>query len=307
MSFSKDVKEEILRLSMVKGCCRLAWLTAVVRNSAIVEMQKDMIDILIQTKNALIARRIFEVVKVLYGYTPPIVMRKVHAKTVYTVKIDDTDVVRDLLKKSGIERYSGAMKYNRIQVSKYCFKAYICGLFLVNGSINCPNRSYHLEITNANEMFAAENREILDKVGMDFKIVERKGIYVLYIKDGESIVDFLNIVGAHKALMEFENVRVVKDVKNNINRVINCETANLEKTVNASVRQVRCIEYIDRTIGIEKLPHRLREIARIRLENRELSLKDLGQMLTPVLGKSGVNYRLKKIEQIATKLMDKAN
>lgn len=307
MSFSKDVKEEILRQYIGGKYCKFVWLIAVVRNSASIEIQKDIINVVIQTRNALVARKIFELIKELYGFAPCIIMKKAQAKTVYTVRLNNMNTVEDILKRSGIEKYSKAIKYTKIQVPKYCLKAYISALFLVNGSVNCPNRSYHLEITNSNEVLAIQNKRILQKLGIEFKIVERKGIYVLYIKDGESIVNFLNIVKAHKALMEFENVRVVKDVKNNVNRVINCETANLEKTVNTSVRQVKCIEYIDETIGIEKLPSRLREIARIRLENRELSLKDLGQMLTPVLGKSGVNYRLKKIEQIAVELMNKAN
>lgn len=307
MSFAKEVKEEILRRNIEKRCCGVSWLVAVVRNNANIEIQRDIINIVVQTKNALIARKIFELTKTLYGCTPSIAMKKIYTKTVYTVRITNKDTVRDMLAKSGIQRYAKATKYSNIQIAKCCQKAYISGLFLVNGSINCPNRSYHLEITNTNEMLAIQNKEILKEIGIDFKMVERKGMYVLYIKDGESIVNFLNIVKAHKALMQFENVRVVKAVKNDVNRVINCETANLEKIVNTSVRQVKCIEYIERTIGINKLPLRLREIARIRLDNKELSLKDLGQMLAPRLGKSGVNYRLKKIEQIAMDLMNKAN
>lgn len=309
MSFSKDVKEECLRLDIGDGCCRFAWLVAIVRNNAYIEMYKDNINIVVQTKNALIARRVFELIKTLYNYTPSIIMKKGQtlSKTVYIVRINDMPIVRNLLKRSGIKRYSNAQKYVKIRLKRCCMIAYINGLFIINGSINCPSKSYHLEITNSNKMLALENKKILDELGIDFKLVERKEHYVLYIKNGESIVNFLNIVGAHKALFEFENIRVVKDVKNNVNRVINCETANLEKMVNTSVRQVRCIEYIDKTIGIDKLPNKLRDIAYIRLENKELSLKDLGQMLTPVLGKSGVNYRLKKIEEIATTLMNKAN
>lgn len=305
MSFSKDVKEEILRQEIRKRCCKFAWLIAIVRNSASVEIQKGIINIVIQTKSALIARRVFEFVKLLYGCASRIVMKKIHSSTVYNVVIKDMSVVGDILKRAGIERYAKAIKYTKIDIAKCCKRAYIRGLFLVNGSINCPSKSYHLEITNANGVLALQNKEILKEVGIEFKTVERKELCVLYIKDGESISNFLNIVKAHKALMEFENVRVVKDVKNNINRVINCETANLEKVVNTSVRQLKCIEYIDKTIGIDNLPLRLREIARIRQDYKELSLKDLGQMLTPALGKSGVNYRLKKLEQIAMELMNK--
>ncbi|MBP5427247.1 MAG: DNA-binding protein WhiA [Clostridiales bacterium] len=307
MSFSSDVKEEILRLNIKRESGGFAWLVAIIRNSANVDINKHKINIVVQTKNALIARKIFEALKILYGYMPPIIMKKVQASTVYTIRMNDDSVVLDLLKRAGIERSKGAIKYQKIYLLDNVKREYIRGLFLVNGSINCPQKNYHLEIINDNIMLAIENEKILKDLGLDFKIVERKDQYVLYVKNGEGVVDFLNVVKAHKALMEFENIRVVKELKNNVNRMINCETANLEKVVNTSVRQVMCIEYIEKTIGIDKLPYRLREIARLRLQNRELSLKDLGQMLTPALGKSGVNHRLKKIEEIASKLATKTN
>jgi len=128
----------------------------------------------------------------------------------------------------------------------------------------------------------------------------------VYIKEGQDIVDFLNVIGAHHALMEMENIRILKDMRNQVNRIVNCETANLEKTVNASVKQVEYIRYLEDTAGLQNLPAGLREIARLRLENPEASLSELGKMLTPPLGKSGVNHRLRKLENIAANRMEKS-
>jgi len=137
--------------------------------------------------------------------------------------------------------------------------------------------------------------------------VERKDNYVVYLKEGEQVVDLLNIMGAHTALLKFENTRIYKEMRNNVNRIVNCETANLTKTINASVKQIENIEYIRDTAGLDSLPQNLREIAELRLNYREASLKELGQMLTPPLGKSGINHRLRKIEQVAEDIRSKKN
>ncbi|WP_269077309.1 DNA-binding protein WhiA [Schnuerera ultunensis] len=149
--------------------------------------------------------------------------------------------------------------------------------------------------------------EIINSFNLDSKIVVRKENYVVYIKEGGQIVDILNIMEAHQALLKLENIRVFKDVRNNINRLVNCETANLSKTIDASLRQVENIEYIDSKIGIDKLPKNLREIARLRLQYREASLKELGTMLKPPVGKSGVNHRFRRIDEIAEDLKRKEN
>lgn len=304
MSFSKEVKDEILRINIENQCCKFCELVAIVRNSATFTIEDDRISILIQTKSALVARKIFELLKELYGFLSKMIVKK-NVKVILV--IDNDNVVCDLLKRSFID-YDLKVRYNKIgKMNKCCSRAYIRGVFLVGGSINSPNKNYHLEIVNRNYTLANENKKIVDKFGLSFKMVERKENYVLYLKDGQNIVDFLNIIGAHKALMEFENIRVVKNVRNNVNRIINCETANLEKTVNASVRQIEDIRYIENTIGIDSLPKNLKDIAHIRLENEDLTLKELGQMLDPVLGKSGVNHRLKKIEKIAKDLRSKNN
>ena len=130
----------------------------------------------------------------------------------------------------------------------------------------------------------------------------RKDSFVIYLKEGEQIVDLLNIMEAHIALLKLEDIRVLKDMRNNINRMVNCETANLGKTINASIRQIENIEYIEETIGLYKLPINLQEVAELRLEHKDASLKELGNMLNPPIGKSGINHRFRRIEEIAERL-----
>ena len=147
-------------------------------------------------------------------------------------------------------------------------------------------------------------KKIINSFSVESKVVKRKKHFIVYIKEGEQIVELLNIMSAHKALLNLENVRIIKDVRNNVNRIVNCETANLNKIVLASVKQREEIEYIQKTVGLSYLPEQLEEVALIRLQYPDLSLKELGEMLVPPVGKSGVNHRLKKIITIAENLRE---
>ena len=189
---------------------------------------------------------------------------------------------------------------DRVLIQQPCCKrAYIRGAFLAAGSISNPNKSYHFEIVCRTENQARQLQEVINSFEMDAKIVERKKYYVVYLKEGAQIVDILNVMEAHVALMDLENVRILKEMRNSVNRKVNCETANISKTVNAAVKQVEDIVYIRDTIGLETLPDNLREIALLRLEHPELPLKELGMYLGTPVGKSGVNHRLRKISSIA--------
>ena len=145
---------------------------------------------------------------------------------------------------------------------------------------------------------------MLESFGVEAKVTLRKGSHILYVKEGSQIADILNVMEAHVGLMKFENVRILKEMRNSVNRQVNCETANLNKTVSAAVKQIEDIQYIQKTIGFGKLPENLAETARLRLEQPGLSLKELGQLLTPPVGKSGVNHRLRKLSSIAEELRD---
>ena len=183
-----------------------------------------------------------------------------------------------------------------------CRRAFIRGAFLASGSISDPEKFYHLEMVASSQMKAEQLRDIVNTFAMEAKIVTRKKYFVVYLKEGNQIVDLLNIMEAYVSLMELENVRILKEMRNSINRQVNCETANIHKTVSAAVSQIEAIEYIRDMIGLDGLPEGLEEIARIRLEQPEATLKELGAALDPPVGKSGVNHRLRKLKTIADSL-----
>lgn len=172
---------------------------------------------------------------------------------------------------------------------------------LGGGSISRPASDYHLEMVTGNEDFAQTIIKVMQAFSLKAKLTDRKNEYIVYLKDGESIIKFLNVIGAHNAMMELENVRIVKEMRNNVNRAVNCETANLNKVVKAAVRQVACIKYIDEHMGLCELPQPLQEIAKLRLDYPDVSLSDLVEYAGG-LGKSGINHRLKKLQDIAAGL-----
>lgn len=180
-----------------------------------------------------------------------------------------------------------------------CRRAFIRGAFLASGSISDPEKFYHFEITCSSMAKAEQLKGIIAAFDMEPKIVLRKKYYVVYIKEGNQIVDILNVMEAPVSLMEFENIRILREMRGNVNRQVNCETANINKTVSAAVKQMEDIRYIQDTIGLEGLPEGLQDMARIRLERPEATLKELGEALEPPVGKSGVNHRLRKLSQIA--------
>ena len=186
-----------------------------------------------------------------------------------------------------------------------CKKAFMRGAFLACGSLTDPNKGYHLELVCENEQGAELIMYIMGELQLFPKRVTRKKYEVVYLKDGSMIVDFLNIIGAHNALMDMENVRILKDMRNSVNRRVNCETANINKTVSAAVKQIEDIRYIEETKGLKYLPEGLRKVAELRVDEPEMSLREIGEMLNPPVGKSGVNHRLRKISEIANELRRK--
>ena len=185
-----------------------------------------------------------------------------------------------------------------------CKRAFIRGAFLAGGSMSDPQKAYHFEIVCAAEAKAMQLRDIINSFDLDAKIVKRKKAYVVYLKEGTQIVDVLNVMEAHVALMNLENIRILKEMRNSVNRKVNCETANINKTVSAAVKQLEDIQYIKDTVGFEKLSEGLLEVALMRLQYPEATLKELGSLLTTPVGKSGVNHRLRKLSEIAEKVRE---
>lgn len=180
-----------------------------------------------------------------------------------------------------------------------CKRAFIRGAYLLAGSMSNPKKAYHLEFVTEDLNKAEKLAEIIGTFSIDAKIIKRKKNYVAYIKEGSQIVDLLNVMEAHVALMDLENVRILKEMRNQVNRHVNCEAANISKTVEAASKQIEDILFIRDHIGFENLAENLREIARLRIEYPEASLRELGTMLSPSIGKSGVNHRLRKLSMIA--------
>ena len=183
-----------------------------------------------------------------------------------------------------------------------CKRAYIRGAFLSSGSVSDPGKAYHFEIVCRTAAQSAQLQHAINSFDIDARIVPRKKNQVVYVKEGAHIVDLLNVMEAHTALMNLENVRIVKEMRNSVNRQVNCETANISKIVNAAVRQIEDIRLIQKNKGIESLPEHLKEIALLRLAYPDAPLKELGMYLNPPVGKSGVNHRLRRISEIAEKM-----
>ncbi|MEZ0537545.1 DNA-binding protein WhiA [Caldicellulosiruptoraceae bacterium PP1] len=311
MSFSSNVKNEIAKKISQKSCCRQAAIMAFLKFSGDIQIINNFFNIKISTENAQTAKAFFLLMKSQFNKHCEVMIRKnskLNKNYLYTVIAPDKGENLNILKKIQLVKKQKNQYIINDKISedlvnkKCCKKAFLQALFLSCGSITNPEKMYHLEfdIKNHNDAFLVKN--LLEMFIGEAKMVERKSHYVVYLKEGEQIIDLLNILGAHIALLELENIRIVKELRNNVNRLVNCETANLEKTINASVRQIENIEFIDKTIGIDNLPENLQEIAKLRLKFREASLKELGTMLQTPLGKSGVNHRLRKIDKIAEDL-----
>ena len=181
-------------------------------------------------------------------------------------------------------------------------RLYIREAFIKSGSLNDPNKKYHLQIMFKEKAKAEEMQTLLNNFNIHAKIIIKEKDYMLYLKDGEEISEFLALVGANKSVIKFEEIRVIKEKRNDINRLVNCETANLNKTINASVKQIEDIKKIKKAGKFNELPETLKEIAEVRINNPEMSLIELGKLLDKPIGKSGVNHRLKKLSQIAEEL-----
>lgn len=312
MSFSMKTKNELARVIPEESCCQLAELSALIRMSGTIQLAGfQKVNIKIATENAAIARKIFTLLKKCFGIHTELMVKKsklLKKNNHYVMTINSYAGANDILETVQIleiNQGQSTIKHGipwTLVDSRCCKRAYLRGAFLGAGSVSDPEKTYHLEYVTANEDHSEDIKNLINEFELGAKIVQRKQSYVIYLKEGDQIVDLLNIMGAYNALLNFENVRIFKQVRNNVNRIVNCETANLSKIVNASVRQIENIEYIQKTEGFRILPDSLREIAELRLQYKDASLKELGNMLNPPVGKSGVNHRLRKIEGIAEKI-----
>lgn len=294
MSFSGDIKEELSKISNLanKDVLRAEFVGYLLSSN--IEVTKNRISY--ATENEYNINRLNKVLN--------------NLNIDYDISFQGK-VYKIIFKKQEFENIE--FVENKIQINKddvidvkkeeLFFKALVRGTFLGSGSLNNPNNKYHLEIFLGTKVNAEYISRVLKEFHIQTKILIRKRSFSIYIKEAEEISKFLALIGANKSVLNFEEIRVERDTRNNINRLVNCETANLNKTINASVTQIQAINYLKEHKKFEELPENLKEIAEVRLKNPDASLVELGQMLKNPIGKSGVNHRLKKICEIAEELM----
>lgn len=307
MSFASETKKELTQIE-ANVCCIKAEVAAFIRMNGVLSFSNKQLSLDVQTENAAIARRLYTNLKQLYPYKVELLVRKkmrLKKNNVYICRIREgaKRMLEDLSILSDTFQMTNEIG-EQIVRKKCCKRAYLRGAFLAGGSVNNPETSsYHLEIFTIYKEHSDALVQLMNGFHLNAKSIERKKGYIAYLKEAEKISDFLSLIGAHVSLMKFEDVRILRDMRNSVNRLVNCETANLNKTIGAAQRQVENIKYIERTIGLDQLPDRLQEIAKLRVEHQDVTLKELGEMVSSgVVSKSGVNHRLRKIEEIANNL-----
>ncbi len=315
MSFSAVTKGELSRIYSKDYCCKLSELAALIRMCGTLQLigGTQKLNIKLTTENPATARKLFKLFKDLFNVHIEVMVRRNprlrknnHYLMVVTHNMGSKKVLEDI---EILKRHANSFDISYgvpvgLLENRCCKRAYLRGAFLGGGSVSDPEKTYHLEFVTHSLDHSESLKELVNSFQLNAKIVERKGSYVVYLKEGDQVVDLLNIMEAHSALLDLENVRIYKQMRNDVNRIVNCETANLSKIVDAAMRQVENIKYIKDTVGLGYLPTNLQDIAELRLEYEDASLKELGEMLNPTIGKSGVNHRLRKIDEIATKLQE---
>ena len=289
MSFSSEVKVELAKHISPARHCQIAELAAIMNFCGQYGRDSDgNYTIGFQTENEEVVRKGFTLLKKTYNIRN-------------SVALSEQDMQGILQKLGSLEEPVSRL----IVKNACCRRAFLRGAFLSVGSMSDPAKSYHLEFACIDERKAKQLQEMMGGFGIESKIILRKKYYVVYLKEGSGIVDLLNVCEAPVSLMNMENLRILKEMRNSVNRRVNCETANIAKTVNAAARQVDDIEYLRIHYGFQNLPPALREMAEVRLENPDASLKELGEYFNPPIGKSGVNHRLRKLSELAGEVRER--
>ena len=309
MSFSYNVKQEIAQRFGNARHCNIAEIAGIINMCAYIGCFRKKFCLKLQTENFFVAKKYFTLIEKTFKIRCNVTVRKnqhYHGNIIYILTITKTTDIEKILTATGILSEENKKISNQCYMpvihSICCRRAYIRGAFLAAGSVNDPEKNYHLEFVHGDVKQAQYIQNILHTFHLDAKMIYRKQYYVVYLKEGEQIADMLNIIQAHTALLKMEDVRVWKDMRNSINRKVNCETANLNKTVTAAIKQIEDIQYIQKHKEWKYLPEALLKTAELRLQYPEASLKELGFLMAPPIGKSGINHRLKKISNIAEQL-----
>ena len=315
MTFSSKVKEELSKeCNSPRHCCIAETAAIISMCGKVIFDEKDHVRIEIHTENVTVARKYFTLLKKTYNINTDVSIRHssgLNKNRSYILSVNDDETARKILmtcrlmKPFGVIEEDFSISDSLIIQRECCKRAFIRGAFLAAGSVSDPVKTYHFEIVCLSEAKAKQLQMIMETFNINARVIKRRKYFVVYVKDSSQVVDLLNIMGAYNALMDMENVRIVKDMRNNVNRKVNCETANINKTVSAAVKQIEDIRFIQMSSAFDELPESLQEMAELRVRYPEATLAELGQLLDTPVGKSGVNHRLKKISLFADELRER--
>ena len=306
MSYESEVKKELTMLEVHFGNAK-AELMALIRMNGSLGIYNHKFVLNVQTENPAIARRIYKLLKQFYDIDSELLVRrkmKLKKNNLYIVRLKTGSdyVLKDLDILDGFQiKETVPLKFLDDDAK---VRSYLRGAFLAAGSVNNPETSrYHLEIYSLYEDHNNTICEMMNRYGLNARKTERRSGYITYLKEAEKIADFLSLIGATNSMLKFEDIRIVRDMRNSVNRIVNCETANMNKVADAARKQIENIDYIERTVGLSKLPDKLQAVAQARKAHPEVSLKELGELVAGgPISKSGVNHRLRKINEFAQKL-----
>jgi DNA-binding protein WhiA len=307
MSFTAEVKDELSRVEPKRNCCSRAELAALVRIEGTLNITgPTRYRLEIATETAPVARTAIKLLHSVYGLKTELTVRRsvLHKTNNYLITVPTQPGLDAALAELGIlgeEGLSLGIAPSLVR-RDCCAIAYLRGAFLGGGFVADPHGDFHFELTAENEQLAEDLVELMARFDIEARLAQRRGAYAVYLKGAEPIVTFLALVGAHRALLRTEDVRIVKSMRNDVNRLVNAEIANQAKTAEAAVGQIEAIRVLTSARGIESLSPALRELAELRLENPDVSLRELGELADPPLSKSAVYHRVRRIEELAEQL-----
>ena len=305
MSFTAEVKEELSRIEPRRACCLKAELAALIRIEGTLHITgHERYRLEVATETAPVARKVIKLLHGIYGLKTELTVRRsvLHKTNNYLITVPGQPKLTQALADLGILDETLGLSYGIAPVlvkRDCCAISYLRGAFLGGGFVADPHGDFHFELTAESAEMAEALVELMARFDIEARVAQRRATYAVYLKGAEPIVTFLALVGAHRALLRTEDVRIVKSMRNDVNRLVNAETANLQKTAEAALEQIDAINTLVEARGLDSLPPALQELARLRLENPDVSLRELGELADPPLTKSAVYHRVRRIEELA--------
>lgn len=309
MSFTAEVKEELSRVESRKGCCLKAELAALVRIEGTLHITgHERYRLEIATETAPVARKAIKLLHGIYALKTELTVRRsvLHKTNNYLITVPGQPKLGEALADLGILSESSGLTYGiapQLVKRDCCAISYLRGAFLGGGFVADPHGDFHFELTAEDAEMAQSLVALMARFGIEARVAQRRATYAVYLKGAEPIVTFLALVGAHRALLRTEDVRIIKSMRNDVNRLVNAETANLQKTAEAALEQIEAIKALVEARGLESLPPALQELAALRLEYPDVSLRELGELADPPLTKSAVYHRVRRVEELAAEVM----